>query len=65
VPSYLDAYGTEVFGEGITRSEKSKQNLARLAKLNQKAKHEPLTETEEEERQKLKAMMPSNPDISK
>ena len=60
----LDAYGTEVFGEGITRSEKSKQNLARLAKLNQKAKHEPLTETEEEERQKLKAMMPSNPDIS-
>ena len=24
----LDAYGTEVFGEGITRSEKSKQNLA-------------------------------------
>ena len=60
----LDAYGTEVFGEGITRSEKSKQNLARLAKLNQKAKHETLTETEEEERQKLKAMMPSNPDIS-
>jgi energy-coupling factor transporter ATP-binding protein EcfA2 len=60
----LDAYGTEVFGEGITRSEKSKQNLARLAKLNQKAKHEPLTETEETERQKLKAMMPSNPDIS-
>jgi energy-coupling factor transporter ATP-binding protein EcfA2 len=60
----LDAYGTEVFGEGITRSEKSKQNLARLAKLNQKAKHEPLTDTEEAERQKLKAMMPSNPNIS-
>jgi len=60
----LDAYGTEVFGEGITRSEKSKQNLARLAKLNQKAKYEPLTDIEEEERQKLKAMMPSNPDIS-
>jgi energy-coupling factor transporter ATP-binding protein EcfA2 len=60
----LDAYGTEVFGEGITRSEQSKHNLARLAKLNQKAKHETLTETEEEERQKLKAMMPSNPDIS-
>jgi predicted ATPase len=60
----LDAYGTEVFGEGITRSEVSKEKLARLAQLNQKAKYEPLTETEEEERQKLKAMMPSNPDIS-
>jgi hypothetical protein len=60
----LDAYGTEVFGEGITRSEKSKQNLARLARLNQKAKYKLLTETEEAERQKLKAMMPSNPDIS-
>jgi predicted ATPase len=60
----LDAYGTEVFGEGITRSEVSKEKLARLAQLNQKVKYEPLTETEEEERQKLKAMMPSNPDIS-
>ena len=60
----LDAYGTEVFGEGITRSEQSKQNLARLAKLNQKATYKALTETEEKERQRLKAMMPSNPDIS-
>jgi predicted ATP-binding protein involved in virulence len=60
----LDAYGTEVFGEGITRSEVSKEKLARLAQLNQKAKYETLTEEEQEERQQLKSIMSTNPDIS-
>ncbi|MEB3192200.1 MAG: AAA family ATPase [Snowella sp.] len=60
----LDAYGTEVFGEGITRSEISKEKLARLAQLNQKAKYETLTEEEQKERQQLKSIMSTNPDIS-
>ena len=60
----LDAYGTEVFGEGITRSEASKVKLTRLAQLNQKAKYETLTEEEQKERQQLKSIMSTNPDIS-
>lgn len=60
----LDAYGTEVFGEGITRSEVSKVKLARLAQLNQKAKYETLTKEEQKERQQLKSIMSTNPDIS-
>jgi AAA15 family ATPase/GTPase len=60
----LDAYGTEVFGEGITRSEVSQEKLARLAQLNQKAKYETLTEEEQKERLQLKSIMSTNPDIS-
>ena len=32
----LDAYGTELFGEEVTRSEQSKMKLERLARLNRK-----------------------------
>lgn len=59
----LDAYGTEVFGENVTRSEASRQKQKRLAQLNQKARYAALTEEERQEHQKLQAMMPSNPDV--
>ncbi|WP_204138403.1 AAA family ATPase [Halomicronema sp. CCY15110] len=59
----LDAYGTEVFGENVTRSEISRQKQERLAQLNQKVRYEELTEEERQEHQKLQAMMPSNPDV--
>lgn len=57
----LDAYGTELFGENVTRSEISQQKQTRLAQLNQKARYEQLTEEERQEHQTLQAMMPSNP----
>lgn len=60
----LDAYGTEVFGENVTRSEISRQKQTRLAQLNQKSRHDELTEEERKEHQDLQAMMPSNPNIS-
>lgn len=55
----LDAYGTEAFGVNVTRSEKSKQYLQRLAELNQKELYEPLSDIEQEEQTKLRAMMPT------
>lgn len=60
----LDAYGTEVFGENVTRSEVSRQKQTRLAQLNQKSRYEELTEEEQQEHQMLQAMMPSNPNVS-
>jgi predicted ATP-binding protein involved in virulence len=59
----LDAYGTDVFGENVTRSEASRQKQKRLAQLNQKARYEALTDDERQEHQTLQAMMPSNPDF--
>ena len=38
----LDAYGTDLFGEGVTRSAKSKEKLERLARLNRKRLRKPL-----------------------
>ena len=61
----LDAYGTDVFGENVTRSEASRQKQKRLAQLNQKARYEELSEEEKQEHQKLQAMMPSNPDFTR
>ena len=60
----LDAYGTEIFGKNVTRSEASQQKQNRLAQLNQKARYEELSENERKEHQTLQAMMPSNPDFT-
>ena len=60
----LDAYGTEIFGKNVTRSEASQQKQNRLAQLNQKARYEELNENERKEHQTLQAMMPSNPDFT-
>jgi len=57
----LDAYGTEAFGAGVTRSDESKNRLKRLAELNRKELHEQLSEDERNEQEKLRAMMPTSP----
>ena len=55
----LDAYGTEMFGADVTRSEESKQHLRRLAELNQKELYGQLTEDERKLQENLRAMMPT------
>jgi len=55
----LDAYGTEIFGAGVARSEKSLYLATRLAELNQKELHAGLTPEEAEEQKKLRATLPT------
>ena len=56
----LDAYGTEVFGPGITRSEKAKERLRHLAELNLKELEKGLSDSERETQEKLRAAMPTS-----
>lgn len=58
----LDAYGTQLFGEGVTRSEEGKQRLERLAELNWKQLHGELTAEEQAEQQDLRASQPTAAD---
>jgi hypothetical protein len=55
----LDAYGTELFGENITRSEESKKRMQRLAELNRKELQGKLTTAERKEQKELRATMPT------
>ena len=55
----LDAYGTEMFGADITRSEDSKMHMHRLAELNRKELRHQLNKTEQKEQHQLRAMMPT------
>jgi predicted ATP-binding protein involved in virulence len=55
----LDAYGTEVFGEGVAISESSNEKLKTLAELNMKSLMGTITVSEEEERQKLRVIFPT------
>jgi hypothetical protein len=56
----LEAYSTEAFGNGITRSAKSRELLGQLAELNQKELHGQLTEQEKQEQARLRAMLPTS-----
>ena len=60
----LDAYATELFGEEVTRSEQSKQNLKRLARLNRKRLRKRLSDKEQKELEHLRAAMPSSPNAT-
>ena len=60
----LDAYGTELFGAGVTRSERSKKKRERLARLNRKRLKEPLSDGERRERDRLRAALPSDPGVT-
>ena len=60
----LDAYGTELFGEEVTRSEISKVKLERLARLNRKRLQTHLSGKEQEELEHLRASMPSSPNAT-
>lgn len=55
----LDAYGTELFGENVARSEKSQEMMDRLAELNLKEMNAGLTKKEEQEQAQLRATMPT------
>ena len=57
----LDAYGTDLFGEGVTRSEHSKERLERLARLNRKRLKASLSPDEQSDLERLRASMPSTP----
>jgi energy-coupling factor transporter ATP-binding protein EcfA2 len=55
----LDAYGTGIFGQGITRSLKSRNRLERLAHLNLKEINQGLSDQEEREQERLRAALPT------
>lgn len=55
----LDAYGTELFGEGVTRSPASEAKLDRLAILNRKRSTAALSSEEEAELESLRAALPT------
>jgi energy-coupling factor transporter ATP-binding protein EcfA2 len=55
----LDAYATGIFGQGITRSQQSRERLERLAHLNLKELNEGLSLQEEDEQQSLRATLPT------
>ena len=55
----LDAYGTEVFGERITRGRAGQAKFDRLAELNVKARFATLEEGEQGERQRLQQLLVS------
>ena len=56
----LDAYGTELFGTEVTRSEQSKDKLDRLARLNRRRLTHSLTVKEQRELEDLRAAMPTS-----
>jgi len=58
--SVLDAYGTDLFGGDVSRSESAKQKQMRLAELNQKALSAKLTSGEQKERAALQALFPAS-----
>jgi predicted ATP-dependent endonuclease of OLD family len=55
----LDAYGTEVFGAGVSISRESNEMLNRLAELNVKSMIGEIDDSEHEELQDLKAVLPT------
>ncbi len=56
----LDAYSTEAFGGGETRSPKGQEMLELLGKLNVKEMLEGLTREEQEEQERLRLALPSS-----
>ena len=57
----LDAYGTELFGEEVTRSAQSRAKLTKLAQLNRKRLRRALSSSEQRELEQLREAMPSSP----
>ena len=60
----LDAYGTDLFGEEVTRSERSKEKLDRLARLNRQRLGTTLSDEEQRELERLRATMPTSPNTT-
>jgi hypothetical protein len=57
--SILDAFGTQFFGIGVTRSEVSKEKLVELARLNRKSLSGQLPIQEQDKLSELRATFPS------
>ncbi len=55
----LDAYGTELFGEDTTSSEKTTELLERLARLNKKSIQGSISDEERAEREQLLSILPT------
>jgi energy-coupling factor transporter ATP-binding protein EcfA2 len=55
----LEAYGTELFGKGVARSERSKRLLHQLAELNMKELRQGLSAAERKQQQALRASLPT------
>ena len=55
----LDAYSTDLFGEGATRSEGAKKRQVRLAELNMAELMRDLKETERAEMESLRSSLPT------
>ena len=55
----LDAYSTDLFGEGATRSEEAKKRQLRLAELNMAELMRDLKETERAELESLRSALPT------
>ncbi len=53
----LDAYGTELFGQDVARSDESQKLLARLAELNRKSLRGKLNGKEREEQAQLRVLL--------
>ncbi|WP_437638275.1 AAA family ATPase [Sorangium sp. So ce854] len=56
----LEAYGTDVFGRGVTRSEEGKRLLEKLVALNRKEQERGLSPEEMEEQERLRAIFPTS-----
>lgn len=57
--SILDAFGTNLFGQGVSRSPESHELLDQLARLNRKALKGPLSDEEGRRLVELRAVLPS------
>jgi predicted ATPase len=55
----LEAYGTGVFGDDVTRSESGKEKLQQLAELNVKELSATLSEEEKKEQDELRSILPT------
>ena len=58
--SVLDAYGTDLFGEDVSRSESAQKKQRRLSELNRKALSSSLNEEEQRVRERLQALFPAS-----
>ena len=56
----LDAYGTGVFGDGVTRSDSAQAKLERLAELNTQELVGSLSDDERQAQADLRAMLPTD-----
>jgi predicted ATPase len=60
----LDAYGTGVFGDGVTRSDSGQEKLERLAELNMRELTGSLTDDEKQAQAELREILPTEASVT-